>query len=391
MSDSPENKGIIRTWLSKCHPILVFLIAVALIVLLDVQVRKVVAKPGLILRNEGHAPMAVPYMLDQIRNSDGVKIAWAGSSVLQGVNCTTAKTTAPVVMEKMFKEQDLPIRNFNLSHAGNIIADNFCLTHAAIDHGADMVVFEIVFGLFGGRGLGFQNARHEYVYYMRDLPDFVKIRTELLRVPSQDWLRSAPRLFIKNNWALFNHRSVLLYHYLGRHEDVGMQLGDRVMHRQGIPVIRHAHDVYGENDLYQKKNQDYYWKQQPKAVIQNVIRHFKDKMTKLIVTPNESRMRMMARSCAEGKKAGIPVLFYLAPINREMLDDYYAMDWDVYERFRLVTRRSIESQGCELIDLSDTVDTKYFVDSQHLNMNGHEKLAEALIEPITERLAKKLK
>jgi hypothetical protein len=210
-------------------------------------------------------------------------------------------------------------------------------------------------------------------------------------VPTQDWIKSAPRLFVKNNWALFNHRSVLLYHYLGRHEDVGMQVGDRLMHHQGIPVIRHGHDVYGEEDLYQRKNQDYYWKQQPKEVIQAVIRHFKDKMTKLIVTPNESRMRMMARSCAEGKKAGIPVVFYLAPINREMLDEYYAMDWNVYERFRLVTKRSIESQGCELIDLSDSVDTRYFVDSQHLNMNGHRKLAEALIDPITERLDDKLK
>lgn len=385
MGNENSSKSIIKDFLNRCHPLVVFGIALALLFVLDLWVRAYIQHPDLIVRNEGHAPIAVPYLLKQMSITEDVAVAWAGASVSQGINTTTPRTTAPAIVEKLLRTMKVPLRTYNLSHAGNIIADNYCLTHASINHGADLVVYEIVFGLFGGRGRGMQNAKHEFIWYMRDLPDFEHVRNTLLLVNGKDWINSYPRLLVKDHWALFNYRSVLLHHFLGRHEPVGMQVGDKLMLAENMSIVRHGHDVFG--DPPEGKNTDYYWKyKQDQTMIKVATEFFKKKMSKLQLTVKERRMRMIARACVEGKNKKVPVLFYLAPINAELLDDRQAMNWQIYDRYRAVVKEALRAQGCDLYDLTDKVPSKYFTDSQHMNMKGHQKMANLLVRPIAKML-----
>lgn len=379
------HKTCFKNALRRCRPLVVIGIALIGLVGLDLGVRAVMSRPGLMDRNEGHVPNAVPYLLGQMERSDKLDVAWAGSSVLQGVQSTTPDATAPARVEAIFRDKGIALRSYNLSHAGNIISDNFALTHAAIRHGADAVVFEIVFGLFPGRGRGLQRPKLELVWHMRDLPDFTQIRKNLLGVNDQDWFTSWLPLAAKNHWALLNHRGVLLHHYLGRHEDPATQLGDRLMVRAGMPVARHGWKLF--DDMPAKKNVDFYWKKMNPALIGAITKGFRKKVLRLKnITVNDRKMRMIGRACAEGKATGVPVLFYLAPINRELLDAYRAVDWEIYEQFRNVLRSMLEPQGCELIDLTDAIESRHFTDSAHLNANGHAQLAKALVAPLADSL-----
>ena len=385
MKNDSSSKSIYRDFLKRCHPLVVFFIVFVFLVALDFWVRAYVKHPDLIVRNEGHAPIAVPYLLEQMNITKDVAVAWAGASVSQGINTTTPTTTTPAVVEELLQKTKAPVRVYNLSHAGNIIADNYCLTHASINHGADLVVFEIVFGLFGGRGRGIQSAKHEFIWYMRDLPDFAHVRNTLLLVNGSSWRRSFPKLLTKNHWALFNYRAVLLHHFFGRHEPIGTQVGDKLMLAKNMTIARYGHKVFG--DPPREKNTDYFWKyKQDQTMIKVATDHFKKKMSKLRVTVDERRMRLIARACVEGKKKNTPVLFYLAPINKELLDDRKAMNWETYDRFRAVVKESLKRQGCDLYDLTDQVPSKYFTDSQHMNMNGHQKMANVLVRPIAKML-----
>jgi hypothetical protein len=362
----------------------VILIAFSLLALLDVNVKSVVAKPGLILRNEGHAPIAVSYFLEQMESTPSTSIAWAGSSLLQGINCTTPETTAPHLVERLLRNQDYDVRSFNLAHAGNVVADNFSLAHAALNHDADMVVFELVFGLFMGRGKGIQNAKHDFVYYTRDLKDFRYVRKNLLLVSKKSWGKSLPYLWVKNHWALLRHRGILMQHYFGRHEDLATQLGDKLMRAAQMDVVRHGHSVY--EDLPTKRNVDYYWKQMDENFIAAASKGFQAKLSKLRPNPTDPKMRMIARTCAEARKKKTPILFYLAPINRQILDEHVNMPWDKYDKYRQTIRAVLNVAGCDLTDLTDTIPSQYFTDSQHLNINGHYLFAKALADPIKEKL-----
>ncbi|MCZ7587224.1 MAG: hypothetical protein M5R36_29935 [Deltaproteobacteria bacterium] len=59
------------------------------------------------------------------------------------------------------------------------------------------------------------------------------------------------------------------------------------------------------------------------------------------------------------------------------------------DEFKTLTRSIAERHGNRFIDLTDAVDGRFFTDGDHLNINGHAQLAEALAGPIADMLAEK--
>ncbi len=375
-----QKKCFYQIWLKECHLPLVMLIAIVLLFVLDIWVKSVVAKPGLILRNEGPHPIAVPYLLEQIEKENSFSLAWAGSSVLQGVNCTTPETTAPIVLQNMLRQNGFKATSYNLSFAGNVVADNYCLAHASMNRNADLVVFELVFGLFLGRGLGFQNAKIDFIYYIQDLPDFAHVRNKLMMTSNGLWNRNYLRLAQKRKWALLLHREVLLNYFTGRFEDPSTQIGDRLMLNAKMDVARNGHFLF--KDLPTQKNEDYYWRKMTAEFIHAARKQFKEKMGRLDLSQKDPKMRLIARVCWESKIKNVPVLFYFAPLNREALVTHQSMDWEVYNRYIDTVTGILNERGCQVTNLTDAVESRHFTDSQHLNMNGHRELAGALYEPI---------
>ena len=360
-------------------------VALALLIGLDLGVRHWLKTPDLVIRNEGRLPNAVPYHLLQMKNSDQIDVAWAGSSVLQGLQTTTPETTAPHLVKKLYQSRGFPVRSYNLSHAGNILADNYALSHAAIRHGADAVVFEIVYGLFPGRGVGQNSAKKEFAWYMRDLPEFTQVRQRLLQINDREWLRCWLKLFVTSRWALLENRGVILTRLTGRHEELGQQIGDRLMVRAGMPVARHGTKLYV--DLATQKNVDHYWKQMPVELIEAAIKGFRKKIGRLrFLTPQDRRVRILARTCRDARENNVPILFYLSAINRELLEKYDAFNPNIYNHFRNTIRTALEAEGCDLVDLTDSIESRHFTDSQHLNVNGHRELAKTLAVPLAEKL-----
>lgn len=373
-----KESGKFIALLRKARLLRVLLFALSLLVLTDILVRWYTDKPGLVLRNEGHNPIAIPYLLKQMRQDKNFTVAWPGSSILQGIHCTTAKTTAPVQVENILQGQGYSISCYNLAHIGNVVADNFCITRAAANHGADAVVFELVFGLFPGRGSGIQTAKLQHAWYMRDMADFQNVRTELLKLPKKEWNANYLYMFAKDYWALLKYREVLLHHFTGRHEDPATQIGDQAMLAAGMKVIRQNNDVYA--DLPGERNVDHYWKKLKPGFIKVAKKMFTEKTANLDLTVKDPKIRMIARACIEARNKGVPVLYYFAPINREILDRTKAMNWEVYDKYEQTLRAVLEHKltGCEVVDLSEAIESRHFTDSQHLNMKGHRRLAEEL-------------
>ncbi|MBW2530388.1 MAG: hypothetical protein JRI55_02845, partial [Deltaproteobacteria bacterium] len=196
--DEPKSRvslGPPQRWILGRRLWLVLLTAAALLGAAEWRARVWLDAPDLALRNEGTFPTAVPYMLRQIGVRDGFNLAWVGSSVQQGILNTTPDKAVPMRVQHVLRKRGLPVNCFNLSLAGSNSLDNYALAHAAMERGADAVVFEIAFSVFFGRGRRVENAKPELAYLLRNVPDFADYRREVLGVEDHEWYAALPGLW----------------------------------------------------------------------------------------------------------------------------------------------------------------------------------------------------
>ncbi|MCE7984599.1 MAG: hypothetical protein DYG89_25785 [Caldilinea sp. CFX5] len=97
------------------------------------------------------------------------------------------------------------------------------------------------------------------------------------------------------------------------------------------------------------------------------------------VSPNHRKIRAMIDIAQRLQRVGVPVLFYVTPVNVELGDVY------VGEAFRQqfaanvnVVQEQLAGQGIELLDLSFDLAAYFFTDTEHLRQPGKQSIAEQL-------------
>lgn len=97
------------------------------------------------------------------------------------------------------------------------------------------------------------------------------------------------------------------------------------------------------------------------------------------VSPNHRKIGAMIDIAQRLQRVGVPVLFYVTPVNTELGDVY------VGESFRqqfaanvTVVREQLAAQGIDLLDLSFDLAAYFFTDTEHLRQPGKQYIAEQL-------------
>lgn len=97
------------------------------------------------------------------------------------------------------------------------------------------------------------------------------------------------------------------------------------------------------------------------------------------VSPNHRKIGAMIDIAQRLQRVGVPVLFYVTPVNAELGDVY------IGEAFRpqfaanvQVVRDQLAAQGIELVDLSFDLAAFFFTDTEHLRQPGKQYIAEQL-------------
>jgi hypothetical protein len=144
------------------------------------------------------------------------------------------------------------------------------------------------------------------------------------------------------------------------------------------PILVESYDTTQE-----ERNADYLWKVIPDHVVQLQYHHceafdFSDENL------NWATFKEMA---AYAKRRRVNLLFFLNPINEDFVKAKGFFDWgEVMPLFKQRVLEVTQANGLPLFDATTRIDPRYFSDLDHLNMNGHRQMAQALLPHVLHAL-----
>jgi len=354
----------------------------ALLLVLDIGVRRWERTPDLVLRNEGQSHSVMPYLFRQMRlHRDRPVVAFIGASVMQGVLNATPKTTVPELVQQTLRANGRQVECYNLAVIANGFGDDLALAEESIRNGADLLVFNLPYKLFSYKGaLGYESGHRSSAYYLRHRSDFGFLRRKFLLLSWRDYLDIHLQGAIGNIWALYRERQLINLVLTGDTDALAGNLRNWLtemirpgtlqapLAKVGTPQQRDRANVWKEATAdYLAGNRDAY----EKIVLDRKSRHFR--MFELI-----NRL---------GQSPDVKLLFVISPINRTMNDETNQFAWNKYRQFQVMMNEIVHENENMLLDLTDAVDNRHFTDSDHLTITGNRQMAQALIAPIEQALA----
>jgi hypothetical protein len=97
------------------------------------------------------------------------------------------------------------------------------------------------------------------------------------------------------------------------------------------------------------------------------------------VSPNHRKIGAMIDIAQRLQRVGVPVLFYVTPVNAELGDVYVGAAFRPQFTANVnVVREQLAAQGIELLDLSFALAAYFFTDTEHLRQPGKQYIAEQL-------------
>jgi len=428
---SDEKKSF---WTNPRYSLLRVIIFVAVLSLLtEVGVRVYFSRPGIIERNPGNTTASMAYLFEQMAKPADPKVVFIGSSVVQGYGNCLPGTHFPALIEKKLRKTNRfrNARVFNMSSAGNRYGDHLATLVESLKYKPDLVVTAVHIKMFSRHSsLVKPFTRDEALYYFRDEPEFWHGgRNDMFRrfhVPAsryrQIWLDNQ----VQKISALYRYRRLIGNLAFDDYHFPAAMLAEKAQAALGLMDWEM---IVAYNTTQEERNDPYLWRLIPKHVVVLQYMHcdsfdFTDENINWITFKN---------FCEYAQKKGVKVLFFLNPINYDFvneppkIDERYLrdgkmrplFDWDlVIPEFRRRTIQVIKQYGHDYVDLThdpypnrrtDGLDligewfdfpylkqlhvdpqpyelAAYFSDLDHLNMTGHDMIAERLFVPIVRLL-----
>ncbi len=356
-----------------------FLVTFILIAILDIGVSQYFNKPNHIFRNEGNNNNAMDYLFRQMeKDSSRYIIAWQGASVMQGLHNAPPLKTYPALVNRFLRKKGIDVNSYNLAVAGNDIGDNYLLAHKSMKCGANIIPVALHYKLFSKNRQKKGMVRYkENLFYLNEATGFSSIRSDLLKVKPFEWTEVWINGTLSRFWNLYRYRKTIWAIVLENGKNPLEHLGFLYSTRSGL-----AHDaaLYGAKINFEDRNADYIWKEIPSSMA--LVNRLAYK--KIDISDNNSVWAIIDKMCKEADKAGVLLLFFHSPVNFEAVKYFDQYQIDDYRKFKLACARHIGNNGQMIIDMSDKVESKFFTDFEHLNMNGHRKLAKEMLVKLRE-------
>ncbi len=354
----------------------------ALLLVLDIGVRRWERTPDLVLRNEGQSHIALPYMFRQMRlHRDRPVVAFIGASVIQGVLNATPETTVPELVQQTLLADGKSVECYNLATIANGFGDDLALAEESIRNGADVLVFNLPFKLFSYKGaLGYESGHRTSAYYLRHRSDFGFLRRKYLLLSWRDFLDIRLQGTVADMWALYRERQLINLTLTGDTDALAGDLRNWLIEKVRPGILQAPLEKVGTPqqrdrvDVWKEATEDY--------VVGN-----RDAYDKVVLERESRHIRIFELINELGQRPDVELLFVISPINRTMNDETGQFDWSKYRQFQLMVSEIVRENENMLIDLTDAVDNRHFTDSDHLTITGNRQMAQALIAPINRALA----
>ncbi len=355
----------------------------ALVVATEIGVFLYFSQPDLIDRNQGNTTFAMPYLFRQMARHRGPKIAFIGSSVMQGYGNCLPDTHFPALIEKTLREK-YGMKNmaaYNLASAGNRFGDHFGNLVEAERYHPTLVVMGILLKMFSVSGTLVSPINHdETIYYFRDEPDYLERYKKRFRVDPERYRQIWLDFQIRRLSQTYRYRGLLNYFLTGDYERPSASLSDWLKIK-----LDWQEAILTESALttQTERNEDYLWKLIPEHVIKLNYR-----LCEAFDFSDENlNWKTFEELCGYAEKHGINLLFYLNPICRPFNDQWGFFQWN--EVVPLLKQRILDvtqKHHLHVIDAVEKIDYRYFSDLDHMNMNGHRQMADYLLPHVVRQL-----
>jgi len=356
-----------------------------LVLLTEIGVRIYFSRAHIIERNPGNTTAAMPYLFDQMAKHKGRKIVFLGSSVVQGYgNCTDGKHF-PAIIERMFREQgDKDVRCYNLSSAGNRFGDHFGNMIEAMRYKPDLIVQAVHIKMFSVHASLINPLTHdESVYYFRDEPDYFKNYRKQFRIPDERYRQIWLDFQARKLSATYRYRGLMTFFFTGNYRRPATSASDWIKMEMGWadPLLVEAHRT-----THEERNADNLWMIIPEHVVQLNYHHCEA----FDFSDENINWATFGDYLAYAETRNVNVMFFLNPINKSFVNQKEFFDWDeVMALYKPRTIKKVLKHHKKVVDAVDKIDSRYFSDLDHLNMNGHEQLAKFMFPQIKRALKKK--
>ncbi|MCZ7582720.1 MAG: hypothetical protein M5R36_04945 [Deltaproteobacteria bacterium] len=184
-------------------------------------------------------------------------------------------------------------------------------------------------------------------------------------------------------WKTFGHRDLLTHLATGA-DRVAMQVV-RKKFQETFGFLTEE-EYLARLKTPEEHNQDYLWKILPEPLLKQnyeICGNFN-------FTESNPQWQNFEDEAKLASDKGQQVMFYLTPMNKSLIIERGLFNWDTVvpaykENVYHVTRR----YGHRLKDYTLAVNDAYFSDTDHINMNGHEQLAQRIAVDVHRQLKAK--
>jgi hypothetical protein len=279
------------------------------------------------------------YAIDaSARSSGGVPVVlFLGASPTWGHRTKDAANTFPYAYRSAAASAGVELRAFNLASNGQFVGDYLVIARRLAPD-ADAVYVQLTYHTFN------KAARESAAIRYPELPKVLGVgltadEARLLRLSGSDTgVLAAGDSFLGRYWRLWRERDAIDRRLFGgRPRDMLERLAARAAGVEVTSDEQLADDGFAAFD-----------EMEPEQQTMLVAAYAEDSAFE--VDPADSEVLALERLAALLSQRGVPAVFYMAPLNRELVDSYGLIDPALYAANIEVLRSVVEAQGATFID-----------------------------------------
>lgn len=351
--------------------------ALALLAAVDVAVGRTLAPASVYLhayRLPSKLPSAsLPGYIESIDASarsrqGGPIVIFLGASPTYGHRTKDAANTYPYAFQASAEASGWPSRTFNLASNGQFAADEYVIGTRLVDD-ADVVFVQLTYHTFNPK------ARSGAAIRYRELPRLLGVRlgapeAALLGVtpsPGDDAVSRADAA-VGRHWLLWRERDALDRRLFGGKPQTLLARTAPSQLTRLSPEAASPDDGFASFESLDPGRQ------------MIVISRYAENASFVIdrSDPEVQFLRALADELAAERKKAV---FFVAPLNRQLLEDYELIDLEQYATNVAVLRSTIERDGFPLVDYNigpDVIESRFFADISHTTDEGGRRVGALL-------------
>lgn len=299
-------------------------------------------------------------VLDRIERASGAVVVCLGDSEMYG-SSTPATATIPAYLGKALRQrfpgQEVTVINLGLK--GLKPAEAYFLVRQLAQLPVDVLVYNISRGWFGEKGgLRFQDVLL--------LPGNREAARRLgLKATAPD-LEEKLGQRVAELWSFYRYRQVVARDFLRLPELV-----------RGSAERFHSPREWQQKQQQQQGLARPWWEKK-----QMLLQGGGGKLAPLNLTEKNLEWRLYLELLREWQKTGRPALVYTTPANLELLRQKFQIDSRRWRQEQHQILEAVRQQQLVALDYTQLLDSRYFTDEIHLQVEGNRLVAEKLAQEL---------